>query len=112
MHLHYSPFQAATALEVVTSDISVPKIVKTLKRLVKKDTSKTHNMGSTMSCSEAEMIPGSPTAFISPNKIDSMRDIHKPMAATGVRRGVVPTAAPAVDHTYRNRNRVGYGDRD
>lgn len=111
MHLHYSPFQAATGLEVVTSDISVPKILKTLKRLVKKDTSKTHNMGSTMSCSEAEKIPGSPNAFISPNSVNAMKDIHKPLAPTGVSRGVVPKSAPAIDHTYRNRNRVGYNDR-
>jgi hypothetical protein len=108
-HLHYSPFQFATAVEVSDYDVSVKKVVNTLKKLTRHD--KTHNLGSTMSCAEAASIPGSPTAFISPNKIDTMRDIKKPMAPTGVSRGMVPKAAPAYDHSYRSRGREHYGDR-
>lgn len=111
MHLHYSPFQHATGVEVSDNNVNVYKVAKTIQKLTKKDTSKTMNMGSTMSCQEAAMIPGSPTAFISPNSIDSMRDIKMPLAPTGVSRGVVPKSSPAMDTSYRTRNRVGYGDR-
>jgi hypothetical protein len=108
-HLHYSPFQFATGVEVSTYDVSVKKLVKTLKKITSKD--KTHDLGATMSCAAAASIPGSPTAFISPNKIDTMRDIHKPMAPTGVAKGVAPKASPAYDHSYRTRGREHYGDR-
>jgi len=77
MHLHYSPFQHATGVEVSEYDIDAHKVAKTIKKLISKDTSKTRNMGSTMSCEQAAMVPGTPTAFISPNKIDSMRDIKE-----------------------------------
>jgi hypothetical protein len=109
MHLHYSPFQFATAVEVSEGDVSVYKVAKTLKTLTKKDTSKTHNMGSTMSCSDAAKIPGSPNAFISPNPIGAMKDIKMPMASTGI--APVPKGAQHYDQSYRNRSRVGYGDR-
>lgn len=110
MHLHYSPFQFATEVEVVDSDVSAMKVVKTLKALVKKDTSKTHDMGSTMPCAAAAAIPGTPTAFISPNLPGVMKDIKMPMAAVGV--APKPMAAEHYDHGHRSRGRVGYGDRD
>jgi len=109
MHLHYSPFQFATAEEVATNDVSASKVVKTLNKLTAKDTSKTHNMGSTMTCEQAAAIPGTPNAFISPNAPGVMADIKMPMAPTGV-AGPVSMAKP-YDHSYRTRGRVGYGDR-
>ena len=109
MHLHYSPFQFATGVQVSTNEVSVKKIVKTLKKITKKDNKR--NLDSTMSCAEAAMIPGSPTAFISPNGVGTMKDIKMPIAPTGVSRGVAPKAAPAYDHSYRHRGREHYGDR-
>ena len=109
MHLHYSPFQFATDMEVSTSDVSATKIVKTLKALTKKDTSKTHDMGSTMSCADAEKIPGSPNAFISPNPTGVMKDLKAPMAPALVRHS--PASAPSYDSEHRGRSRMGYGDR-
>jgi hypothetical protein len=106
-HLHYSPFQFATVEEVSNTDVSVKKVLKTLKKLTRHD--KTHDMGSTMSCSEAAMVPGSPTAFISPNAIGVMKDLGMPMAPVGV--APAPKSASAYDHSYRSRNRAGYGDR-
>lgn len=106
-HLHYSPFQFATVEQVSNTDVSAKKVLKTLKKLTRHD--KTHDMGSTMSCSEAEMIPGSPTAFISPNPTGVMKDLKMPMAPVGV--APAPKAAPAFDHSYRTRGRAGYGDR-
>jgi len=109
MHLHYSPFQFATGVEVATNDVSAMKVVKTLKKLTKKDTSKTHDMGSTMSCADADKIPGTPTAFISPNSVGAMKDLCMPMAPTGVR--AAPVMAHHYDDSYRKRGRIGYGDR-
>ena len=109
MHLHYSPFQFATGVEVSTGDVSAMKVEKVLKTLTKKDTSKTHDMHSTMPCADAARIPGTPTAFISPNSVGAMRDIKTPMAPALVRH--VPTAAAHYDHGHRSRGRVGYGDR-
>lgn len=108
MHLHYSPFQFATGVEVSTYDVSASKVVKTLKSLTKKDTSKTHNMGSTMSVEEASRIPGSPNAFISPNPVGTMKDLKMPMAPTGI---CYPASSKPYDDSYRGRNRVHYGDR-
>ena len=109
MHLHYSPFQFATDVEVVNCDVSAKKVVKTLKTLTAKDTSKTHNMGSTMSADAAARIPGTPTAFISPNPVGTMKDIKTPMAPALVRQASV--RAPHYDQEYRSRGRLGYGDR-
>ena len=109
MHLHYSPFQWATDVEVSESDVNVSKVLKTLKTLTKKDTSKTHNMGSTMPCAAAESIPGTPTAFISPNLPGVMKDLKLPMAPVGVIPK--PVAADHYDSAHRSRGRVGYGDR-
>jgi hypothetical protein len=109
MHLHYSPFQFATAEEVADCDVSATKVVKTLKKLTAKDTSKTHDMKSTMPCASASMIPGTPNAFISPNPVGVMKDIKMPMAPTGV---VKPMAEQrGYDHSYRTRGRAEYGDR-
>ena len=109
MHLHYSPFQFATAEQVSETEVSGKKIVKTLQKLTRKDTAALRSMDCTMSCSEAAMIPGSPTAFISPNPVGVMKDLKMPMAAVGV--AAAPKAAPAYDHSYRTRGRQGYGDR-
>jgi hypothetical protein len=57
------------------------------------------------------MIPGTPNAFISPNPVGVMKDLKKPMAPTGVSRGMAPKAAPAIDYTHRNKGREHYGDR-
>jgi hypothetical protein len=113
MHLHFSPFQFATAVQVSDYDVSAKKVVATLKKLTRKDTAESHRlgMGSVMSCSEADMIPGSPNAFISPNPVGVMADIKKPMAPTGISRGMAPKSAPAYDHSYRTRGREHYGDR-
>ena len=107
MHLHYSPFQFATAEEVSTGDVSVKKVVRVLKALTKSD--KIKDMGSTMSCAAAAEIPGTPTAFISPNPVGAMKDLKAPMAPALVRHTVA--GAPAYDHEYRSRGRMGYGDR-
>jgi hypothetical protein len=110
MHLHYNAFQVATAEEVATNDVSASKVVKTLKKLTAKDTSKTQNMGSTMTCEQAAMIPGTGNAFISPNPPGVMADIKMPMAPMGVVHHAAPMASH-YDDEYRTRGRVGYGDR-
>jgi hypothetical protein len=107
MHLHYSPFQFATVEQVSNTDVSVKKVLKTLKKLTKSD--KTHDMHSTMSCAEACLIPGTPTAFISPNPPGVMKDLKLPMAPVGV--APAPSAAASYDHGHRTRSRQGYGDR-
>ena len=107
MHLHYSPFQFATDVEVSTGDVSAKKVVKVLKALTKSD--KTHDMHSTMSCDAAASIPGSPTAFISPNPVGTMKDLKAPIAPALVRHA--SSAAPHYDQEYRSRGRLGYGDR-
>jgi hypothetical protein len=85
------------------------KMVKTLKKLTKKDTAMMKDMGCVMSCSDAAMIPGTPNAFISPNAPGVMKDIHMPMAPVSV--GPAPPSAPAYDQAHRTRGRQGYGDR-
>lgn len=73
VHLHYSPFQFATGVQVSEDDVSVKKILKTNARLTKKDKTKAKLIPTTMPCSEAHDIIGSPNAFISPNSVDGMR---------------------------------------
>lgn len=109
MHLHYSPFQHATGVQVSDDSVNQAKIVKTLEGLTKADRMKTQNMDCTMSCEQAARIPGTPTAFISPNRPGVMADIKMPMAPI-VLPGKVETA-PALDDGYRTRMRQGYGDR-
>jgi hypothetical protein len=109
MHLHYSPYQHATGVEVVTYDVSTKKVLKTLEGLTKADRMKTMNMGCVMSVEQAARIPGTPTAFISPNPVGAMKDIHMPMAAVGP--PAKPISAPAYDHNHRSKMRQGYGDR-
>jgi hypothetical protein len=109
MHLHYSPFQFATDVEASENEVNAMKVAKTLKVLTKKDTSKTKDMGSTMPCSAAAAIPGTPTAFISPNEVGVMKDIKMPMAPLGC--APAPMAAAHYDHSYRSRGRMAYGDR-
>lgn len=73
VHLHYNPFQFATGVQVSEDDVSVKKILKTNARLTKKDKTKAKLIPTTMSCSDAHDIIGSPNAFISPNSVDGMR---------------------------------------
>jgi len=109
MHLHFSPYQHATGVQVSNEDVSAKKVLKTLEGLTKADRMKTMKMDSVMSCEQASRIPGTPTAFISPNSIGAMKDIDMPMAAVG--RPAKPMSAPAYDHTHRGKMRQGYGDR-
>jgi hypothetical protein len=111
MHLHYSPFQFATGVEVSDYDVSGKKIVKTLKTITRKDDSKTKNMNSTMSCEEASRIPGTPNAFVSPNLPGTMKDMKLVMAPLGVNYKAAPKGHSGYDHTYRHRERVHYNDR-
>jgi len=75
VHHHYSPFQFATGVQVSEGEVGVKKVLKTLKKITAKDAAKAKTIPTTMSRDEAHMIPGSPTAFISPNPVGSMRDI-------------------------------------
>ena len=109
MHLHYSPFQHATAEEYSTETVNQVKVAKTLEGLTKADRMATKNMGCVMTVEQAARIPGTPTAFISPNSIGAMKDIKMPIAPI-----IMPSkaeSAPAFDSSYRDRMRVGYGDR-
>jgi hypothetical protein len=76
VHLHYSPFQFATALQASEHTVGVKKIVKTLDKITKKDQRKAMAIPTTMSREEAHSIPGTPNAFISPNSMDGMRMIR------------------------------------
>lgn len=69
VHLHYSPFQFATEEQAATNDVNVKKVVSKLTRMTAKD----KLAPKLMSCEEARSIPGTPTAFISPNSVDVMR---------------------------------------
>jgi hypothetical protein len=109
MHLHFSPFQHATSVEYSDYDVSTKKVVQTLKKLTKSD--KTHDMGSTMSCHEAAMIPGSPNAFISPNAVGVMKDLKMPVAPTGVAKPTLRTSHSGYDHAHRSKGREHYNDR-
>lgn len=109
MHLHYNPFQYGTGLQVAEQDVNTYKTVKVLQKLTAKDTTKTQNMGCTISVDAAASIPGSPTAFISPNPVGTMKDIKMVMSPTGLASS--PKLSHVYDQKYRTRNRMGYGDR-
>lgn len=70
-HMHYSPFQFATSVQAAENDVNVKKVVSTLKRKTAKD----KITPKLMTREEAHSIPGTPTAFISPNSVDAMRSI-------------------------------------
>ena len=70
-HMHYSPFQFATSVQAAENDVNVKKVISTLKRKTAKD----KITPKLMSREEAHSIPGTPTAFISPNSVDAMRSI-------------------------------------
>lgn len=72
VHLHYSPFQFATDVQVATHDVGAKKVVAKLNRMTARD----KLVPKLMSCDEAKSIPGTPTAFISPNPVDVMRTAH------------------------------------
>jgi hypothetical protein len=70
-HLHYSPFQFATEVQASENEVNVKKVVKTLKRKTAGD----KVTPKLMTREEAHSIPGTPTAFISPNSVDVMRTV-------------------------------------
>lgn len=72
VHTHYSPFQFATSEQVAEHKVGVKKIVTKLKKMTARD----KLTPKLMSCEEARSIPGTPTAFISPNPPDVMRTVH------------------------------------
>jgi len=69
--MHYSPFQFATTEQAAENDVNVKKVISTLKRKTAKD----KITPKLMTREEAHSIPGTPTAFISPNSVDVMRSI-------------------------------------
>jgi len=73
VHLHYSPFQFATEEQAATNDVGVKRVVAKLNKLTARDKLPPPKL---MSCDEARSIPGTPTAFISPNTVDVMRTVH------------------------------------
>jgi hypothetical protein len=81
IHMHYSPYQFATDVQASEDDVSVKKVLKKLGKLTKKDAAKAKLIPATMTCDEAHMIPGTPTAFISPNSPDAMRMIRSVFGA-------------------------------
>jgi len=72
VHLHYSPFQFATEEQAATHNVGVKKVVAKLNKLTARD----KLAPKLMSREEALSIPGTPTAFISPNTVDVMRTAH------------------------------------
>lgn len=80
MHTHYSPFQFATGVQVSENKVSVRNTINTLQKLTRNDMMKARMIPTTMTRAQAHSIPGSPTAFISPNSVDSMRTIHSVFA--------------------------------
>ena len=69
VHTHYSPFQWATSVQAITHDVNAKKVVSKLTKMTARD----KLSPKLMSCDEARSIPGTPTAFISPNAVDVMR---------------------------------------
>jgi len=72
VHLHYSPFQFATEEQAATHNVGVKKVVAKLNKMTARD----KLSPKLMSREEALSIPGTPTAFISPNTVDVMRTAH------------------------------------
>jgi hypothetical protein len=73
MHLHYSPFQFATAEQVAEPKKQVVKEKKYMVKVHNERKTATRNLGSTMTCVEAHEVSSLPNAFISPNLPDVMR---------------------------------------
>ena len=73
VHLHYSPFQFATDVQAATHDVGAKKVVAKLNKMTAQDKLPPPKL---MSCDVARSIPGTPTAFISPNTVDVMRTAH------------------------------------
>ena len=73
MHLHYSPFQFATAEQVAEPKKQVVKEKKYMVKSHNERKTATRNLGSTMTCVEAHEVSSLPNAFISPNLPDVMR---------------------------------------
>jgi len=70
-HLHYSPFQFATTEQASENKVETKKVVSTLRRKTAGD----KIVPKLMTREEAHSIPGTPTAFISPNSLDVMRTV-------------------------------------
>ena len=73
MHLHYSPFQFATAEQVAEPKKQVVKEKKYLQQSVAERKNKTKDLGCTMPSMVAKEVSSLPNAFISPNNPDVMR---------------------------------------
>jgi len=112
-HLHYSPYQFATVVEASTDDVNARKLSNKIKTLIKKDVSKTQadKLNSTLTVEQASMIPGSPTAFISPNPVGTMKDIGMPIAPTGIDAPKSRVVADG-EHYVRKHDRQYYNDRN
>lgn len=73
MHLHYSPYQFATAEQIAEPKKQVVKEKKYAVKSYAERKMATRNLGSTMSRVEAHEVSSLPNAFISPNLPDVMR---------------------------------------
>jgi hypothetical protein len=75
-HLHFSPFQFASAEQVAESPMQVKAQRKHVAKGNAEMKQKTRDMGCTMPVAEAHVVTSSPNAFISPNGADVMRSAH------------------------------------
>ena len=74
-HMHYSPFQFATAEQTILPKREVVKEKKLMVALKTERKAKTHDLGCTMPLATAHSISDLPNAFISPNGLSEMKDI-------------------------------------
>ena len=72
-HLHFSPFQFASAEQVAESPMQVRAERKHVAKSNAEMKRKTQDMGCTMPVAEAHVVSSSPNAFVSPNGPDVMR---------------------------------------
>ena len=73
VHMHYSPYQFATAEQMAEPKKQVVAERKEWKKMTEEQNRKTRNLGSTMPVSVAHVVSSRPQAFISPNPPDVMR---------------------------------------
>ena len=74
-HMHYSPFQFATAEQTILPKKEVVKQKKLMVDLKAERKAKTHDLGCTISITAAHSLTNLPNAFISPNGLSEMKDI-------------------------------------
>ena len=72
---HYSPYQFATSEETTEPHKLCVIQKKEMVHTAMKRKRLTHNLGATMPIAEAHAVSSLPTAFISPNSPDAMRQI-------------------------------------